>query len=439
MKNTPPAIPSLPRAERPARPRVAGPSALLALGLAALPHPAPAEALAGLPGLTPYQASLAAALDQACPEAGGALALRCRELENLDPAQQTAAILSLTPYQFLPQTGMPIKAWPSKVPTRPRRKAPPDARNPSAPTGALDGGLAPVSLEWTGGGSGDEASGDEPLSLFLQGKFQSIAKSRALSSFDADSYTVTLGGDYRFSDRSVAGLAFIYGRTDTVMTRHSGTMESDIFRATVFGNYSLPEDFYIDGFGIYSRYENDLRRNLSYPGYRGKTTSTPDADLYSAALTLGRDFAWRAWLLNPYVRFEYSHLHLDGYREQGGQGLAYEVGAQSDDSVTGTPGLQLSYAASLPWGVLTPSLRFEYEHQFANANRRIDLRLAEAPAGTGYFFLPTGRPDRDYYNLGGGLTATFPGGSAAFLRYEARLAQDPISSHLVELGVRVPF
>jgi uncharacterized protein with beta-barrel porin domain len=406
------------------------------LGLAALPMAGSADGFASLPGLTPYQQSLGAALDQSCGIAGGALADRCRQLESLDTAAQKQAIVQLTPFQFLPQSGMPIKLRIAQVDTRARLAA--LRRGESSPYALTIDGRT-LSAPPNGGGSGDGDFRDGPLGLFVQGKFQTGSKDRERSSFDFDTYGIAMGADYRFTDRLTMGLSTGYTHTDTWMTQNSGDMETNAPHGTFFGNYYLPEDFYVDWAATYTGFDNDLRRKFAYPGFNGLATSQPDADLYGIAVSLGKDFSLKEWLFSPYVRFEYANLHLDAYRERGGNGLNYEVAPQSYESFISIPGLQASYAFSLPWGILTPSLRFEWEHQFENDNRPIGIRLADAPAGTGNFFLPTGRPDRDYFNLGGTVTAAFPGGGAAFLRYEARLAQQPLTSHSVELGFRIPF
>lgn len=93
----------------------------------------------------------------------------------------------------------------------------------------------------------------------------------------------------------------------------------------------------------------------------------------------------------------------------------------------------------MSWGVLAPGARFEWVHQYKNDDRGIQARFVNAASGTGNFVIRTDTPDRDYFNLGGSLTATLPEGRAGFLRYETRLGQSHISDHTVELGLRIPF
>lgn len=387
---------------------------LLALSLSLLVAPCPAGS-AG-PGL-------AAALAQACPWAGGALAQGCAALQTLDPMAREQAIVGLTPYQFLSQIAVPLKIWPKQISLR------------------MPAGFAPSATgeESAGAGSGSIRAEAGRFGYFAQAKYQGGAYRQAPAAFKADAYTLTMGGDYRFSERLLAGLALAYTRQETAMSRNPGDMRTDAYRVAGFGNYYLPGDFYLDWLAIYSRHANAVNRDFSLPGLAGRATSHPGNDLYSVALSLGRDTAWREWQFASYARAEYMNLHIPAYAERGGQGWALRVDGQTDESLTLAPGVQISRAFGQGWGVLTPAVRFEYEHQFLNGNQPIGLQLIDAPAGTGAFVMYTGAPDRDYFNLGGSLAATWPGGVAAFLRYESRLGQNEISNHIVEAGVGLPL
>ncbi|MGR9053929.1 MAG: autotransporter outer membrane beta-barrel domain-containing protein, partial [Gammaproteobacteria bacterium] len=139
------------------------------------------------------------------------------------------------------------------------------------------------------------------------------------------------------------------------------------------------------------------------------------------------------------ARFEYIHAVIDGYTETGGSGWALTISDQSDQSANTVMGGQISKNMSMSWGILTPSVHAEWQHQFKDNSRGILARFAGATAGTGFFRVITESPDRNYFNAGASLAATFQQGISAFLRYEGRFDQDNISNHAFELGMRVPF
>jgi outer membrane autotransporter protein len=415
-----------------AQARAIGQYALRPLVLAALPLASPAGDFASLPGLSPNQRSLGAALDQACPGATGALAVNCAQLQALNPQQQQQAMVQLTPLQFRPQSGLPIKLWPRSLPTanwvRPGMG---QSYSMDIDTRTSPGG---------GSGSGDEGGlRDSPFSFFAQAKAQTGDRNQGRAGFAYDTYGIIVGADYRFTDDLTLGLSTGYTRTDTLMTQDSGFMGTNALLGSFFGSYFLPNEMYIDWIASYGSFNNDLDRRFSYPGLNGLASSQPDVDQYTFSTSLGKDFALGEWSLNPYARFEYMNLQIASYQERGSTGLNYQVAPQSYDSFIAVSGLQASYVFSMPWGVLTPSIRFEWEHQFLNDNEFLRVRLAGAAAGTGNFLLSTGAPDRDYVNLGGAVTAALPGGIGAFLRYESRLGQTFLTSNMVEAGMRIPF
>jgi hypothetical protein len=55
------------------------------------------------------------------------------------------------------------------------------------------------------------------------------------------------------------------------------------------------------------------------------------------------------------------------------------------------------------------------------------------------FLFQTDTPDRDYFNLGVGVSMVLPNGLQPFLNYRELVAYKDRSSHSVSLGLRVPF
>ena len=97
-----------------------------------------------------------------------------------------------------------------------------------------------------------------------------------------------------------------------------------------------------------------------------------------------------------------------------------------------------AYAFSLPWAVLLPTMLFEWEHEHLDSSRLISGALVVDPAQT-VFGAPTNNPDRNYFNLGAGITATFPRGISAFFFYETVLGRADFTAHSFTAGVRFEF
>jgi outer membrane autotransporter protein len=292
-----------------------------------------------------------------------------------------------------------------------------------------------------GGAAGDDNSADQlrddPLGFFIKGQFNIGEKNKTdnVQGYKNDRQAVTLGIDYTFSDALVLGLSFGYASTHTDFISSNGKMDADSFDFATYGSYFLPKDFYVDWIFSYGRHDFDMKRTVAGTS----ALSKPTGDQYGFSLGLGNDIAIRSFVINPYARFEYMKTDIAKYSETGGAGLGVDVGKQGLDSVTTTLGSQVSQSISMPWGILSPSIRAEWVHQYKNNTRFIQGRFNTADAGTGSFAIITDSPDRNYFNVGTALAVTLPEGKAAYLRYEYRLGQRDFIDHTVELGARIPF
>lgn len=407
--------------------------------------------LVATPALTSNNRSLAEALDRACPQAdpNSSFGQRCAQLFALSPAERQQALVQLTPEQVMAQGTVPINMGALKMDNLLQRLTA-LRRGGSAFSVSLNSIEQPIKLannngkyaNWsaTGGAAGDEPM-ESPLGVFAQAKFSAgdVDTNPSQVGFGTHTYGVTLGADYRFTDKLVSGLAFTYNNMQANYDQSRGNMDTNSFLGALYGSYYLPKDFYIDWLASYGDSQYDLTRQITYTGFNTKASSKPVANQYDAALSLGKEFNIDNWLLNPYLRAEYINLQVDSFRENGGDGWALDYGNQSMKSFVTSLGGQMSKAFSMPWGILTPGIRFEWDHQYKNNDRAITAQFLGAPTGLGTFAIATASPDRNYFNLGGSVSATFAEGRSAFLRYETRLGQQDISNHIVELGVRVPF
>jgi len=166
-------------------------------------------------------------------------------------------------------------------------------------------------------------------------------------------------------------------------------------------------------------------------------------DQYAFSVGAGYDWNIQGVTITPFERLEYTKLHVDGFQEDmsntaNGFGLALAFEGQNVESLVNVLGAQASYAISTGIGVLLPQVRFEWRHEFKDDARTLTARFVNDPARTP-LGLVTDNPDRDFFNLGVGLSATFRGGIAAFVSYETVLGLAQITAHNVVWGVRFEF
>ncbi|AMK75263.1 MULTISPECIES: autotransporter domain-containing protein [Methylomonas] len=411
----------------------------------------PTPNLSADPTFTPNQQSIYEGLTSACSGASGDLLNRCNEINNADlnaiipdaVAAQGAAAVDFGYKQFSVVHGRIVNLRNSQQQSSSLLGySTININGETIPVGkALMTALGPA----RGGAAGDDPSDqpfrDSPLGFFLKGQFNVGEKANTGSErgFKVDRKAVTFGLDYSVMDELVLGAAFGYGSTDTNYNLNSGSMSADAYEFSSYGSYFLPQSFYIDWIMSYALHSFDINRRIQYTGFDNTATSAANGDQYGFSLGFGKDFALQSFVINPYLRLDYSKTKVDSYQESGGGGLAMEFAGQSIDSATSTIGGQASNAISTSWGVLSPGVRFEWVHQYLDESRLIQARFSQAAAGAGTFSVKTDTPDRDYFNIGTSLALSLPEGRAGFLRYEYRLGQAYITDHTIELGARIPF
>ena len=281
------------------------------------------------------------------------------------------------------------------------------------------------------------------------------------SGFDFDIIGVTAGVDYRLSKQFILGLALGYMSTDIDLDSDGGGLDSDAYSVSLYGTYYVSDAFYIDSIASAGWTDNDVARTIRYnireltpdgvpTGAMVNVNQTASGDFdgrwVAFSIGTGYDFNFDALTIGPLIRFNYIHVDLDRYEEQisgtgAGSGLALTVDDQDIVSITLVLGGQASYAISTPVGILLPYVRLEWEHEFEDDRRTITASFSEDPTPdiATKIRLQTDGPDRDFFNVAGGLSFTLRGGLAAFFEYERVLGLDDVRANNFAFGVRIEF
>jgi uncharacterized protein with beta-barrel porin domain len=182
-----------------------------------------------------------------------------------------------------------------------------------------------------GGAAGADDTGFSRLGVFINGDYGWGDRDPTLrqSGFDFDSYGVTAGVDYRFTDQFVLGAAFGYGNTEVEINANGGTLDTDAYSVSVYGSYYPTQAFYLDAVVGWGTSDHDQARSIRYgvaspspsdPGertlVRQTATAEIDSDQISASLGSGYNFAQNGWTFGPYGRLEYVDVDVDSFRER---------------------------------------------------------------------------------------------------------------------------
>jgi outer membrane autotransporter protein len=321
----------------------------------------------------------------------------------------------------------------------------------SVPASALAQELWGKLLAANGGAAGsDQALELGRLGVFINGSISLGDKDRTdnVEGFDFTTKGITIGADYRFTDRLVAGLAAGYVTTDTDLDSNGGDLDTDGYSLSLYGTFYRDEGLYLDGILTYGRNDYDQRRRIIYNidevSVNQTAKSSFDGHQWSAALGGGYSFNRGALNFGPTLRLEYVKADVDGYQERmsdpeaDGGGWAARIGDQEAKSFTSQLGGEVSYAMSQSWGVLIPQAHFEWVHEFKDGDEVVTGFFVQDPSQT-TFALDTDSPDSNYFNLRLGVSAQFAKGRSGYFYYRKLLGYDNIDVNAFSAGLRLEF
>lgn len=302
-----------------------------------------------------------------------------------------------------------------------------------------------------GGASADAAS---RLGVFVNGNYASNERDQTNneSGFDADAYGVTAGLDYQLSDMLLVGAAFTYNSTEADIKRRGGSLDTDSYGGFAYATYTIGGGWYLDAMGGYTQNRHEQARNLNYTvtgATRGTVSlnqvarSELDSDEIAGSVKFGFDAVHGAFTVSPYLRFDAAKVEIDGYTERMsnptaiGNGLALQIDDQSFTSLMSAIGAQFGYLSTHAWGTWYPQVFAEYVHEFDNEGDPVTGRFVNAP--TVSFRMGIDEPDQNFANVGVASSFIFNGGQAAYVSYQSLVGYRDLTTHAVEIGMRIPF
>ncbi len=426
--------------------------------------------IAERPGLSENQRSVARAMDAMCPalkererteevlSAGQSdLLATCRRLETDDLAAVGTNLDLLAHEEVSSQGRVVIETAKLQSASIHRRltalRAGAQGVNLSGLTINIDGQTLPESVVSAlfgsgarGGSAGEEAQGiARRWGAFVNANviIGDRDKTGRETGFDFRARGVTAGADYRISDALVVGSALGYASKDSDFKGDAGNLEMASWHLSAYGSYYRSERFYLDGLVRLGRNSIDTDRRINLPGDPlqegvGSTTGWE----YAASLSGGYEYSRNALTAGPYGRLGYIQTSIDGYTESAsnpggvGAGSILVIDDQDVDSITAVLGGQVTYAISARSAVYLLQLNGEWEHEFTDNSRAIAAQFVYDPTRTS-FDIRSDNPDRNYFNLGLGVTAVFANGRSGFIHYESRLGQDDVRQYWINGGIRI--
>jgi uncharacterized repeat protein (TIGR01451 family) len=427
-------------------------------------------------GLTPEERDLAEVIDQTCATLAGMATLtpeqqdflaRCQELTGgsiIDPSTVIDALDQLLPGMALAMQEAAFNAAQAQFQNLKARIAAlrSGTQGSSFQGLALQNSSGSISLGSLGAAlaqDGDDAPKGEVGAGFQRwGFFASgtIGRGEAEAGstrprYDYDINGLTVGLDYRYSDRFIFGGALGYTRQDSELRDAPGDLDMSGFSVSGYATWYHDDSWYMDGVLTWGRNSFDLMRSITWtvplPGGGTSTIdqrarSQSDGDMLEGAFTFGRDFQAGGWSIGPYGRLLYTKLDFDEIHDEmdagAGSGLGLSIDARSLTSVASEVGAKFTYAHSADWGVLTPHLQLEWEHEFKDDPKALTARFLADPNGTP-FSLSGEEIDTDYFRVSLGLSLILTRGRSGFVIYERTVGREGFDQENLGFGVRIEF
>lgn len=309
---------------------------------------------------------------------------------------------------------------------------------------------------YSGGAAGD---GSSPWGFFINGLYVSSDRDTTIreSGFEADDFGVTVGIDYAVSNQLVVGAAYGYKNSDAEIDNRGGNLDTDSHSFFGYFTYNPSEFWYFDAMLGYTSNDHEQDRTVAYtiggPGTglgTGSNTisnaalSDTDSDELSFSFTVGHNINLSTFHVDPFVRFDYADIEIDGFSERMrdttalGSGLALAIDEQEFESITIALGTNIGTEWQVGGTTLYPTFNAEYVHEFENDNAPIVGHFVGDSSRT-KFSLPTDEADENFFNVGFSLAALLSDRVVGFARYQGLLDYDNLDVHAFEFGIKANF
>lgn len=308
-------------------------------------------------------------------------------------------------------------------------------------------------------GGGEPGGVQNPWGVFLQGSYNSGHHDQTDNEdpFNFHAVSVTAGVDYNFGN-AVLGVSVGHDNFDAGIRPSGTTVSGGSTRikstsGSVYGAWFGPA-WYFNGIFNYGNLKSDQSREVKYtatyaagfdpqsiPGATDQCTATtctvtvdrilsgnPSGNAFAVGATAGYQYAAFGWDLSPSLSINYRRAKFDSFSESdpnlANDGLALSFGEQTVESLRSILGVQVSKPISVSFGVVSPVVRVEWNHEFKTGVRSISAHYVFDPSCVNgvcdsNFALPTDTPALNYGVAGAGVIVTLARRVQAFVFDEA--------------------
>tara|TARA_A100001037_G_scaffold304967_1_gene343486 strand:- start:71 stop:1162 length:1092 start_codon:yes stop_codon:yes gene_type:complete len=265
--------------------------------------------------------------------------------------------------------------------------------------------------------SGASAGGaDGKLAMWVNGGYSTFDEDQAAIDSDGDTFSLAVGGDWKFSDRLTAGVSLAYSNSDVTTTFNDGNVDTTGYTVAPYFVAILGrnQNVLLDGMVGYTMNDNDADRATN------TITSSYDSGGWLANANVTYLLTRGRFIVQPKIGLLWSDTTTDGYTESGGLVVAETDSQLGRLSVGGRVDYVLS-EKFVPYISLQGEYDFESEDysSFTGANRPsqedtgatlgvgASLQFSDRTSGSIGATTALGRDDYSAYTLSGTLRFSF--------------------------------
>ncbi|MCG7506854.1 putative Ig domain-containing protein [Mesorhizobium retamae] len=283
----------------------------------------------------------------------------------------------------------------------------------------------------TPGGLGTGSFGHSKVTIWTGGSIN-VGDREGDDGYKFETTGLSGGIDYRFSRAFALGLGVGYGRDVSDIGDNGSRSTGKAYTAGLYASYHPGQNYFIDGLVGYQWLSFDSKRFLTSGG--GFATGDRDGGQWFASVSAGAKYQVENWQISPYARLDMARATLDAFTEDGDPSSALHYGEQEIDTFTGNLGLRLAYKFPVSFGVISPQLRLEYQHDFQGESG-ITMNYADMFGGPFYHTSIDGSA-RDRFMLGLGMNIQTTQDFGVRLEYRGLFGSngDTDNGFLINLG-----
>ncbi len=225
--------------------------------------------------------------------------------------------------------------------------------------------------------------GGTRLGMWLNGNLGSSESDRreSNSGFESDTWNITGGVDYRFTDQFFAGVALGFSSLDADYSNEQGSLDADSRSVHLYSGYAIPNGLSFDGSVSYLRSDYTQKRVIEIMQLDGSgtgmqslgrdiATGKPSVDQYGFSFGVTYTIMRGTWTIAPQAQFSLVRTRYEAFQETGPSDFNLRYAERSNNNRSLSAGAYVDRTFATSVGAFRPYLRAYY---FADSGASNDL------------------------------------------------------------------